>query len=86
MGNISKLVPSIHPMIAVSPPTVPLHSAEFAEWAGSEDGHQAVVDGAKALAMTALDVLLEPQLLAEVRAAYAAQQRVGRSESGSLNE
>jgi metal-dependent amidase/aminoacylase/carboxypeptidase family protein len=75
MGNISKLVPSIHPMIAVSPPTVALHSAEFAQWAGSEDGHRAVVDGAKALAMTALDVLQEPQLLAAVRAAFAAQQR-----------
>jgi hypothetical protein len=63
-------------MIAVSPPTVPLHSAEFAQWAGSEDGHQAVVDGAKALAMTALDVLLDPQLLASARAAHsAAQQR-----------
>jgi metal-dependent amidase/aminoacylase/carboxypeptidase family protein len=75
MGNISKLVPSIHPMIAVSPPMVPLHSAEFAQWAGSQDGRQAVVDGAKALAMTALDVLRKPQLLAEVRAAYAAQQQ-----------
>jgi amidohydrolase len=77
MGNVSKLVPSIHPMIAVSPPTVPLHSAEFAQWANSEAGHQAVVDGAKALAMTALDVLLDPQLLAEVQAAYAAAQQGG---------
>jgi amidohydrolase len=72
MGNVSKLVPSIHPMIAVSPPTVPLHSPEFAQWSGSEDGHQAVVDGAKALAMTALDVLCSPQMLASVAAAFAA--------------
>lgn len=72
MGNVSKLVPSIHPMIAVSPPTVPLHSSEFAQWAGSEDGQQAVVDGAKALAMTALDVLCSPQVLAAVKAAFAA--------------
>lgn len=71
MGNVSKLVPSIHPMIAVSPPTVPLHSEEFAQWSGSEDGHQAVVDGAKALAMTALDVLCSPQMLASVIAAFA---------------
>lgn len=72
MGNVSKLVPSIHPMIAVSPPHVPLHSVEFARWAGSEDGHQAVVDGAKALAMTALDVLCSPHVLASVKAAFAA--------------
>ncbi|MFQ5666752.1 MAG: M20 family metallopeptidase [Candidatus Binatia bacterium] len=72
MGNVSKLVPAIHPMIAVSPPAVPLHSAEFAHWAASEAGHHAVIDGAKALAMTALDVLCTPPLLAAARAAFAA--------------
>lgn len=72
MGNVSKLVPAIHPMIAVSPPAVPLHSAEFAHWAASEAGHHTVIDGAKALAMTALDVLCTPPLLAAARAAFAA--------------
>jgi amidohydrolase len=71
MGNVSKLVPAIHPMIAASPPGVPLHSAEFAQWAASEDGHRAVIDGAKALAMTALDVLGAPALLAAARSAFA---------------
>jgi amidohydrolase len=71
MGNVSKLVPSIHPMIAASPPGVALHSAEFARWAGSEHGDRAVLDGAKALAMTALDVLCQPALLAKVKEAFA---------------
>ncbi len=71
MGNVSKLVPSIHPLIGVSPPTVALHSAEFAKWAGSEDGDRAVVDGAKGLAMTALDVLGDGALLGAVRDAFA---------------
>lgn len=74
MGNVSKLVPAIHPMIAVSPPGVPLHSAEFARWAESEQGHQAVVDGAKVLAMTALDVLCTPELVRSIHAAFAAEQ------------
>lgn len=72
MGNVSKLVPAIHPMIAAAPATVPLHSAEFAAWAGGERGHQAVIDGAKALAMTALDLLSRADLLAAARAAFAA--------------
>lgn len=72
MGNISKLVPAIHPMIAAAPPEVPLHSVEFARWAASDCGHQAVVHGAKALAMTALDVLCRPDLLRSVRAAFSA--------------
>jgi amidohydrolase len=72
MGNVSKLVPSIHPMIAVSPRAVVLHSAEFAEWAASEAGHRAVVDGAKALALTALDVLCQPSVREAAAAAFAA--------------
>jgi amidohydrolase len=70
MGNVSKIVPSLHPMIAVSPPSVALHSHEFAQWAASEAGHRAVADGAKALAMTALDVLCDADLLNAVRASF----------------
>lgn len=62
MGNVSKLLPAIHPMIAIAPPTAPLHSAEFAACAASEDGHRGILDGAKALAMTAIDVLTDEQL------------------------
>ncbi len=70
MGNVSKLVPSIHPMIAAAPVHVPLHSTDFAECAASDTGDRAVIDGAKMLAMTALDVLCREDLRAEVRAAF----------------
>ena len=56
MGNVSYLVPSIHPMIKVAPTGVPIHTVEFAEWAGSAEGDQAVLDGAKAMAMTVVDL------------------------------
>ena len=71
MGNVSKLVPAIHPMIAAAPRGVPLHSVDFARYAGAEDGHRAVIDGAKALAMTALDVLANPGLVTAMQAAFA---------------
>lgn len=70
MGNVSHLVPSIHPMIALSPPDVPLHSAVFARWAASADGDRAVLDGAKAMAMTVVDLWLGEGTAAEVRAAF----------------
>ncbi len=70
MGNVSYLVPSIHPMVAVSPPEVSLHSAEFAKWAGGPDGDRAALDGAKAMAMTVVDLWLRPGALGEVRAAF----------------
>ncbi len=74
MGNVSQLVPAIHPMIAAAPPHVPLHSSEFARFSASESGQRAVIDGAKALAMTALDVLCRPDLRAEMHAAFRAAQ------------
>lgn len=62
MGNVSKLLPSIHPMMAIAPAETPLHSTDFAAFAASESGHRGVVDGAKAMAMTAIDVLTDEDL------------------------
>lgn len=55
MGNVSHVVPSIHPMIAVAPPGVAIHTAEFATHARGAGGDAAVLDGAKALAGVVLD-------------------------------
>lgn len=62
MGNVSQLVPGIHPSIAIAPPNVPIHTAEFRELAASESGHRGLIDAAKALAMTAIDVFLDADL------------------------
>jgi amidohydrolase len=70
MGNVSYLVPSIHPMIAVAPRGVAIHTPAFAEHARSDAGDRAVLDGAKALAMTAID-LWATDLLADARRAFA---------------
>jgi metal-dependent amidase/aminoacylase/carboxypeptidase family protein len=74
MGNVSYRVPSIHPMLAASPLDVTIHNAEFEKWANSEMGDAAALDGAKALAMTALDVLSDPDLRERARVAFEAQQ------------
>ncbi len=67
MGNVSALVPAIHPTIAVAPPDVPIHTVEFREIAASEAGHKGLLDSAKALAMTAIDVLVDPDLRRRMR-------------------
>lgn len=59
MGNVSHRVPSIHPMIACAPRGVVIHNPEFARWAGSEMGDKACLDGAKAMAMTTIDYLVD---------------------------
>ena len=70
MGNVSHLVPAIHPMIAVSPATIPIHTADFAGFAAGPEGDRAVLDAAKALASTVVDLWLRPDVLDEVRAAF----------------
>lgn len=62
MGDVSRLVPSIHPMIAVSPPEVAIHTERFTGFAASPAGDAAVVDGAKMMAATAADVWLDEGL------------------------
>jgi amidohydrolase len=70
MGNVSHRVPSIHPMLASAPIHCTIHNAEFAVWAASEMGEAAALDGAKALAMTALDFLTDAELRASARKAF----------------
>ncbi|GIU88518.1 MAG: hypothetical protein KatS3mg009_3033 [Acidimicrobiia bacterium] len=82
MGDVSYALPSIHPVIGMVPLGVVGHTEEFARWAGSEAGDRCVIDGAKALAMTGVDVWTRPDLLAEVRAEFATtatQRRAGRA-------
>jgi len=72
LGNVSHRVPSIHPMLACSPPNVTIHNVEFEKWAGSELGDAAVLDGAKALAMTAIDYFLDADLRERTHAIFNA--------------
>jgi metal-dependent amidase/aminoacylase/carboxypeptidase family protein len=62
-GNVSQALPTIHPYIRISPDGVPGHSREFAEWARSPLARAGMVAGAKALALTALDLLASPDKL-----------------------
>ncbi|SDS94513.1 amidohydrolase [Friedmanniella luteola] len=56
LGNVSHLAPTIHPMLALGPGRLAPHTRAFAEAARSPDGDLLAVDGAKAMAMTAIDV------------------------------
>ena len=66
MGNVSQVVPSIHPTIAIAPPEVTIHTAEFVAAAASDAGHEGLVDAAKVMAMTVVDVL-QPDVLYEIK-------------------
>jgi amidohydrolase len=62
-GNVSHAIPTIHPYIRTAPDGVPGHSREFAEHNATLLARQGMVAAAKALALTALDLLAEPAAL-----------------------
>ena len=74
MGNVSVLVPAIHPEVAISAPKVSLHSIEFRAAAVSAKGDRGLIDGAKALALTVVDLLANPKTVVAIRKEFLATQ------------
>jgi len=73
MGNVSLQIPAIHPTIGIQCDGSTNHQPEFAEYCAMASADQAVLDGATALAWTALDLAGD----AAARARLAAGQRLG---------
>lgn len=74
MGNVSYVVPAIHPMIKVAPEGVSIHTPDFEVHAASEAADRAVVDGALAMALTAVDCWGDGESLDAIRGAFEATQ------------
>ena len=74
-GNVSQVLPTIHPYIRISPDGVPGHSREFAEWAKSPLARKGIVAAAKALAMTALDLVADPAELQKAKDEFEKTKR-----------
>jgi len=67
MGDISHLVPAIHPYLAIAPENIAGHTVEFKEYCISEAGKSAMLEAAKALAMTAVDLFTHPDLIRKAK-------------------
>ncbi len=62
MGNVSYALPSIHPMFGVGGMAFN-HTPAFTDAAATDAAHGSMVQAAQALAMTGVDVALDPDLL-----------------------
>jgi hypothetical protein len=71
MGNVSYILPSIHPMFAI-PTGAGKHHLDFTAAAAKPEAHQAMLTAATALAMTAIDLYTRPELLDAARADFQA--------------
>lgn len=76
VGNVSQVIPTIQPTIALTDrPDVVCHTAAFAEAAGGPAGDRALLLAAKTLALTALDLLADPDHLQEVQEEFRREVR-----------
>ncbi|HLW59536.1 MAG TPA: M20 family metallopeptidase [bacterium] len=66
IGNVSLVVPTIHPYLSITSADISGHTPEFREAAGSARGFEAMVLAAKGLTMTALDVMYRPDAVDEM--------------------
>ncbi len=72
MGNISVAIPSIHPNISIDCSPAVNHQPEFAAHCITEVADKAVIDGATAMAWTAIDLALDDEARTRLTAkAYA---------------
>ncbi|MBE0634987.1 amidohydrolase, partial [Candidatus Bipolaricaulota bacterium] len=66
MGDVTQIVPGIHPYVKIAESDVAGHSREFAEASKSERGQVAMLAAAKAMAMTTVNLLEDAQLVARI--------------------
>jgi amidohydrolase len=58
MGNVSKVVPSIHPTFSIDSLPASNHQPEFAAHTITPSGEKAIIDGAVSMAWTVIDVAM----------------------------
>ncbi|WP_100011731.1 M20 family metallopeptidase [Lentibacillus sediminis] len=75
-GNVSQVVPTIHPHIKIGPNDLIGHTARFREAARSEKGDAALIVGAKAVALTVLELLTDAKVYGEVYQEFTERKKI----------
>ena len=75
MGNVSHEVPSIHPVYAIDT-TAPNHSHAFTTAAITEKANERTLIASKAMAMTAIDVLCNSDLINKVKKDFKSESLI----------
>lgn len=74
IGNVSQVVPVIHPWIGVGDPSLIIHSKEFADYTVTEQGRATIYRGACALATTASDVIASEEIRQRIREEFSSRR------------
>ncbi|MBI5327246.1 MAG: M20 family metallopeptidase [Deltaproteobacteria bacterium] len=70
IGNVSHVLPTIHPHIVLRR-GINIHTREFADATITEDGKNALMEGAKCLALTATELIMDKEAMERVKLDFA---------------
>jgi amidohydrolase len=71
VGNVSQVLPTIQPMVAIVPTGMAIHTREFAEAAVGPMARAGMLAAAKTMAMTAYDLLADPARVSLAKEEFA---------------
>ncbi len=67
MGNVSRVVPAIHPVISISEDVVIGHTREYAALCDTDKAYDIMLKAGKALAMTGFKIITLPGIIEKIR-------------------
>jgi amidohydrolase len=74
MGNVSHVVPAIHPYVKTCEGNMALHTREFAETTTSTFAVESMIKAAQALALTGYDIITNKDLINEIKEEFKIQE------------
>ncbi len=67
MGNVSRVTPSIYPILAITDDWVPGHTREFATLCDTEDAYNVMLAAGRAMAVTGLKIIEDAELQKRIK-------------------
>lgn len=74
MGNVSRVTPSIYPVLALTGEWVPRHTSEFANLCNTEKAYEVMLTAAKAMAITGLKAIKDQDLQSQIKKGFESQK------------
>ncbi len=84
MGNVSHVVPAIHAYIKIVGDGIGGHTIQFRDAAVSPMGHAGMIYAAKGMALTTIDLLSDPELMARIKNEF--DETVGKQQIERLGK
>ena len=81
-GDVMQKVPGSCIRVAFVPEHTASHSQGFLDHGKTEEGHQAIIYGAKILAATTLDLICDPNLMREIQEEFCQKKQLQIEEAG----